>query len=85
MVPTYEEQYDTTALRIWEEIMPGYNIVGIDCNSIIPLSGALHCITKEVGVNEPLWITHKKVKTACIEEDIEVTAQIKHIQGVASA
>ncbi len=85
LVPTYEEQYDTTALRIWEESMPGYNVVGIDCNQIIPASGALHCITKEVGVNEPLWITHKKVKTACSIEDTEVTAQIKHISGIASS
>lgn len=85
LVPTYEEQYDTTGLRIWEEAMPGYNIVGIDCNDIISASGALHCITKEVGVNEPLWITHRKVKTACSDEDTEVTAQIKHAQGIASA
>ncbi len=85
LVPTYEEQYDTTALRIWEESMPGYNVIGIDCNQIIPASGALHCITKEVGVSEPLWITHKKVKTACVEEETEVTAQIKHIEGIASA
>ena len=85
LVPTYEEQYDTTGLRIWEEAMPGYNIVGINCNQIIPASGALHCITKEVGVEQPLWITHKKVKTACTEEETEVTAQIKHTLGISSA
>ncbi len=85
LVPTYEEQYDTTGLRIWEESMPGYNVVGINCNQIIPASGALHCITKEVGVNEPLWITHQKVKTGCATEEVEVTAQIKHIQDIASA
>ncbi len=85
LVPTYEEQYDTTGLSIWEEVMPGYNIVGINCNSMIWASGALHCITKEIGVNEPLWITHKKVKTACFDMDTEVTAQIKHISGISSA
>ena len=85
LVPIYEEQYDTTGLRIWEEAMPGYNIIGIDCNDIIPASGALHCITKEVGVDEPLWITHKKVKTACANEETEVTAQIKHKLGISSA
>lgn len=85
LVPTYEEQYDTTGLRIWEEAMPGYNIVGIDCNAIIGLSGALHCITKEVGVSEPLWITHKKVKEACGGTDTEIMAQIKHKSGISDA
>ena len=53
LVPTYEEQFDTVGLKIWEEAMPGYKIQGIDCNGIIDLNGAIHCITKEVGVSEP--------------------------------
>ncbi|MGB3081198.1 MAG: agmatine deiminase family protein, partial [Saprospiraceae bacterium] len=31
LVPTYEEKYDTTALRIYRENLPGYNVVGINC------------------------------------------------------
>lgn len=85
LVPTYQELYDTTALRIWRENMPGYNVVGINCNAIIPLSGALHCITKEVGIAEPLWITHEKVKENCMDEPIFVEAQIKHTTGIAEA
>ena len=42
--------------------MPGYNIVGIDCDggnsNIIALSGAIHCITHSVGVEDPLMISH---------------------------
>ncbi len=45
ILPTYGQQYDTTALRIWREALPGYNIRGINCNSIIPALGAVHCIT----------------------------------------
>ncbi len=85
LVPTYEEQYDTTALRIWEESMPGYNIVGIDCNDIIPSLGALHCITKEVGVSQPLWITTNIVDFGCEEAATPIEAQIKHSSGIASA
>ncbi len=85
LVPTYQEQYDTTALRIWEEAMPGYNVVGIDCNAIIPLSGALHCITKEVAADEPLLITHQKVKEACYEDNTPLSAAIRHKSGIASA
>jgi agmatine/peptidylarginine deiminase len=47
IVPTYETYYDTTALRIYREAMPGYNVVSINCNSIIPSLGAIHCITKK--------------------------------------
>lgn len=87
IVPTYEPQYDTVGLRIIREAMPGYNVVGIDCNSIIPLSGALHCITKEVGVHDPLWISHYKLED--VEESVplgyEVEAIIKHRMGISEA
>ncbi len=85
LVPVYEEQYDTTALRIWEENMPGYNVVGIDCNDIIPSLGAIHCITKEVGVEEPLWISTNIIKSGCVDEPSLVESQIKHHLGVSSA
>jgi agmatine deiminase len=49
LVPIYEEQWDTTALRIYREALPGYEVVGIDCNEIITASGAIHCITKAVA------------------------------------
>ena len=65
ILPTYYEQYDTTAMRIWENALPGYNIVGIDCdsgNNIISQSGAIHCITHSVGVEDPLIISHLPLK-----------------------
>jgi len=58
IIPTYEYQYDTTAFRIYREAMPGYNIVGIQCNSIVPLLGTIHCIVKEVGAYQPVHISH---------------------------
>jgi agmatine/peptidylarginine deiminase len=61
IVPTYETFYDTTALRIYREAMPGYNVVGINCNSIIPSLGAIHCITKEIGTKQPILISHAKI------------------------
>ncbi len=87
LLPTYEEQYDTTAIRIWEENMPGYEIVGIDCNSIIPLSGAIHCITKEIGTDNPLLITHQNLPnvTSAVVDDYTVEAEIKHRDGISNA
>jgi agmatine/peptidylarginine deiminase len=87
LVPVYETQYDTTALRIWQETMPGYNIVGIDCNAIIPLSGALHCITKEIGVADPLLISHGRLDDISpgVNTDYAVEAIIKHRSGIQQA
>ena len=85
LVPFYEEQYDTIAQRIYEENMPGYEVIGINCNGIINASGALHCITKEVGSADPLRIVHEKVKDQYqITDPIPVTAKITHKSGLES-
>ncbi len=86
IVPTYGLQYDTTALRIYREAMPGYNVVGINCNQIISASGAIHCITKEIGVREPVFISHKKITSVIpTESGYEVKAFIKTRTGINSA
>jgi agmatine/peptidylarginine deiminase len=86
IIPTYEYQYDTTAFRIYREAMPGYNIVGINSNAIIPSLGAIHCIVKEVGVSEPVWISHAKMDSVVYDEDsIAVSAVIKTKSGVENA
>lgn len=90
ILPTYREQVDTTALRIWEEAMPGYNIVGIDCDNntsnIISQSGAIHCITHSVGVEDPMLITHQSLTDTDNDQDpYVVTAYLAHRSGIASA
>jgi len=86
LVPTYAPQYDTTALRIYRENLPGYNVIGINCNSIIPAGGAIHCITHSVGVNDPLLISHQKLQdTYEMVEPYRVDARILHRTGISSA
>ena len=86
IVPTYAPQYDTTALRIYRESLPGYRIVGIDCNAIIPSLGAIHCITKEIGVSEPVFISHSALRnTSNTTQPYEVKAYIKSKSGISSA
>ncbi len=85
VVPTYETAYDTTALRIWQELMPGYKIVGINCDELIAEYGAIHCVTKEIGVADPLWIVHEKAQSACPDQRTTIDATIKHRSGVKSA
>lgn len=88
--PTYREQYDTTAYRIWSELLPGYNIVGIDSDNpeepIISLSGAIHCITHSIGVSDPLLISHQPLDDT--EDQInpyEVIAYMRHQSDIAEA
>ena len=83
LVPTYEEQYDTTALRIYREAMPGYKVIGIDCNDIIQASGALHCITRAVGVDDPLWMVHQEHPDVTTDvASYSLTVSAKHRAGV---
>ncbi len=86
IVPTYELLYDTTALRIYREAMPGYNIVGVNSNAIIPSLGAIHCIVKEVGVFDPVWISHSKMEPVVkTPVSIPIQAVIKTKSGISSA
>lgn len=86
LVPTYTWQYDTTALRILKNALPGYKIVGINCNEMIKYGGALHCITHSVGVKSPLLIVHQPfTDTSITAQGLSVVAKIQHQSGVASA
>lgn len=89
LVPFYRTEYDTIAQRIYEEALPGYNIVGIDVDNqgenLISYSGAIHCITHSVGVNEPLLIQHQELEDSYLIEQYNVSASIQHQSGIASA
>lgn len=90
LVPTYREQYDTTALRILRESLPGYRVIGIDCDdsgsNIISQSGAIHCITKAIGVSDPLLIRHQRLSdTYETLSPYGVEAYIRHKTGIAAA
>lgn len=86
LVPTYYQQYDTTALRIYREAMPGYNIVGINSNSIISQSGTIHCTSHEIGAFNPLLISHQALpNTDNIWTNYSVNSIIKHKSGINSA
>lgn len=85
--PSYYEKYDTTAFRIFAEALPGYNIVPINCDpDPISASGAIHCITNNIGVENPLLIKHKRLEnTLNFTIPYSVLAEIKHISGISSA
>jgi agmatine/peptidylarginine deiminase len=85
LVPIYFEGAgsDQEALETWKRLMPGYEVVGIDCREIIREYGAIHCVTKEIGVAKPLRLVHQKVEHVCADKEfypIKIKAQ--HASGV---
>lgn len=89
LVPTYRASVDGPALAKYQELMPGYNVVGIDVDNsgenLIASSGAIHCITHTIGVADPLWMVHQPVETVNSGSIITVDAMFKHISGINSA
>jgi agmatine/peptidylarginine deiminase len=90
ILPTYRAEYDTTAIRTLKEALPGYKIVGIDVDNssenLIASSGAIHCITHSIGVNDPLLISHQRLEDTYDNlNPYQVTAMVKHNSGIASA
>ncbi len=88
IVPQYYNfvSYDSTALRIWRNAMPGYNVVGINSTSTIAASGSLHCITHEIGPNDPLLIVHQNLpNTTNTTTPYQVDARIQHRTGIQYA
>jgi agmatine/peptidylarginine deiminase len=89
MVPTYRPEVDAPALAKYQEMLPGYNIVGIDVDNpgenLINSLGAIHCITHTIGVADPLWIVHQPIDEANTGSTVTIEAMIKHISGVAQA
>jgi len=89
LVPTYRPEVDVPALQLYEELLPGFTIVGIDVDNagenLISQSGAIHCITHTIGVADPLWIVHQPLVEVNTSVDIPVLAMIKHISGINTA
>ncbi|HQY50860.1 MAG TPA: agmatine deiminase family protein [Ignavibacteria bacterium] len=86
IVPIYGLAQDSTALRIYRENLPGYRVVGLNASQMISALGAIHCITKEIGVAEPIFFSHPKLhNTLNTTSPYEVKSYIKTKSGVASA
>lgn len=89
LVPTYRPEVDAPALAQYQELLPGYKVVGIDVDNpgenLINSLGAIHCITHTIGVADPLWIVHQPIDNANTNTTVTIEAMIKHISGVAQA
>ncbi len=53
LYPTYAQpEKDNQAAQILAQAFPKYEIIGIDCRSLIKQHGSLHCVTMQYPVNE---------------------------------
>lgn len=89
LIPTYRPEVDAAAIAYYQELLPGYNVVGIDVDNagenLINSLGAIHCITHTIGVGNPLWIVHQPVDEANAGTTVDISAMIKHASGIDGA
>jgi agmatine/peptidylarginine deiminase len=58
LVPLWNEAEDDTALFIYEQALPGYDVVGINCSQMSGSGGAIHCITMQTPNPHFIHIQH---------------------------
>ena len=66
LVPIYGDtltNLDTIALNIYKELMPDYEVIGINSAEIIKSWGAVHCITKTHFHKNPMMVLHDPLDT----------------------
>ena len=71
-VPIYGFSTDEATLEQYEQLMPGYEIIGYDCNDIIPANGAIHCIAMKV----PAMLTQISCSETWTNGDLNIDGQI---------
>jgi len=89
ILPVYDNLLDDPAIDTFQKYLPGYRIFPVNCREIIDAGGAVHCITKEVGVADPLRIVHQELPSCMDNADwplgYPVWATIQHRSGINTA
>ncbi len=66
LIPIYNRAEDAAALATWRALLPGYEVFGFDCNSIIASQGAIHCVVKEVSHRSLIRIEYAPLPDFCM-------------------
>lgn len=61
LVPTWSLPEDQQALNTYQQYLPGYTVVGINCSSMSGSGGAIHCITMQVPKSQYIHIAHNRL------------------------
>lgn len=84
--PQTNRDWDEAALDMVRELMPGYNVVGIDARSLTPSGGAIHCVTMQIPTDNPLRFRHERI--AGLQPALSAypfEAEITNKSGIAAA
>ncbi|MBN2460730.1 MAG: agmatine deiminase family protein, partial [Candidatus Cloacimonetes bacterium] len=77
LVPVYGfADLDTQALAIYADLMPDYEIYGIDSNFIIEWWGAVHCVTNLHFAENPLVVLHQPLTDALPNSNFSVRFRV---------
>lgn len=83
LVPITGSQWDDEALNVYEEAMPGYEIVGVMYDGWYN-TDALHCRTKGIADIEMLYINHvPTLGTVGAQESYEISAEFMANSGAS--
>ena len=80
-VPITGSQYDANALAVYEDAMPGYEVIGVMYNGW-ENTDALHCRAKGIADIEMLHIKHMPLLgNVQLQDEYEITAIITNYSG----
>jgi hypothetical protein len=85
LVPKYGIPEDDMAIQVFQEAMPGYEVIGFNQSNSDPWYGedALHCRTKGIFDPEMIHVSHKSIRTEEINTNqILISADIIDYGGI---
>jgi agmatine/peptidylarginine deiminase len=59
LVPTFGVEQDSAALAVFQQALPGWEIVGIDCTGYDGSGGAIHCSTHGIASQDQIYKSYK--------------------------
>jgi agmatine/peptidylarginine deiminase len=84
LVPKYGIPEDELAIQVFQEAMPGYEVIGFDDANSETWYGedALHCRTKGIFDPEMIHVSHKSVRSnEIINNNIDIEAEVIDYSG----
>lgn len=87
LVPQYVYQpFDSLALEFYKNLMPGYKVTGVNCRQYAVGAGGLHCITREIYADNPIYIKHAWLPDSLNKTtDYQIDAIVMSSGGISSA
>jgi agmatine deiminase len=90
--PSYSDDIDgnkvqtDSVTRLFKKIMPGYKIIPIDSRAMTTGGGAIHCITQQIPVENPVLFWHPSIDgLQPIQSSYHIVSKITNKSGIKKA